>query len=149
MKIDFAIILLSLCFAVVLTAQNSTEFTYKTIDDVALKMVVYTPSDLRAEEKKPAIIFFFGGGWETGNKTQFQYYALNYAKKGIITVLADYRISSVHGTTPFESLKDAKSAVRYLKQHADELQIDDASDCFRRFCRRTFGGCLLYQRNNQ
>lgn len=124
MKIDFAIILLSLCFAVVLTAQNSTEFTYKTIDDVALKMVVYTPGDLRAEEKKPAIIFFFGGGWETGNKTQFQYYALNYAKKGIITVLADYRISSVHGTTPFESLKDAKSAVRYLKQHADELQID-------------------------
>lgn len=105
-------------------AQNQRELIYKEIGTVKLKMVVYSPEEMSASDTLPAMIFFFGGGWETGNITQFQYYAQNYAKKGLITILADYRISSVHGTTPFESLKDAKSAVRYLKQHAKALQID-------------------------
>ena len=105
-------------------AQTQREVTYKQVGEVKLNMVVYHPESITATDTLPAMIFFFGGGWETGNRSQFQYYAVNYAQKGIITVLADYRISSLHGTTPFESLKDAKSAVRYLKQHAKELQID-------------------------
>lgn len=107
-----------------LKSQVQSEVVYKQIGNNSLYMVLYHPFDMPEKAKLPAMIFFFGGGWETGNKSQFQYYALNYAKKGIITILVDYRISSVHGTTPFESLKDAKSAVRYLKKHADELQID-------------------------
>jgi acetyl esterase/lipase len=42
----------------------------------------------------------------------------------MITVLVDYRVKSRHNTTPFESLKDAKSAIRYLRQHAEDLGID-------------------------
>jgi len=44
--------------------------------------------------------------------------------KGISVVLVEYRTESVHGTTPIESLKDAKSAMRYLYVHAESLYID-------------------------
>lgn len=115
---------LLICWFCNLAAQAQRDIIYKEIGSVKLKMVIYTPEQMATSDTLPVIIFFFGGGWETGNISQFQYYAQNYAKKGLITVLADYRISSVHGTTPFESLKDAKSAVRYLKQHAKESQID-------------------------
>ena len=37
---------------------------------------------------------------------------------------ADYRIESIHHTTPDKCVEDAKSAVRYLRQHASELGID-------------------------
>jgi len=125
MQMNFLILYLwVVCSFSPLIAQTQNEVIYKKVDSVQLKMVIYHPESLTASDNFPALIFFFGGGWETGNKLQFQYYALNYAKKGLVTVLADYRISSVHGTTPIESLKDAKSAVRYLKQHAKELQID-------------------------
>jgi acetyl esterase/lipase len=41
--------------------------------------------------------------------------------------LADYRIKNKHNTTPFESLKDAKSAMRYVRGHAKELGINPDS----------------------
>ncbi|MEA4937167.1 MAG: alpha/beta hydrolase [Paludibacter sp.] len=117
-------LMLFVCAFCYLTAQTQKEIIYKEINGVKLKMLVNTPENITESDTLPAMIFFFGGGWETGNVSQFQYYAQNYAKKGLITIQADYRISSVHGTTPFESLKDAKSAIKYLKQHAGELQID-------------------------
>lgn len=120
----FILLGLLVCWLCNLIAQVQRDIIYKEIGSVKLKMVIYTPEQMTTSDTLPVIIFFFGGGWKTGNISQFQYYAQHYAKKGLITVLADYRIGSVHGTTPFESLKDAKSAVRYLKQHAKELQID-------------------------
>ena len=120
----FILLSVLICLFCNLMAQTQREVTYKQVGDVTLNMLIYYPENITAADTLPAMIFFFGGGWETGNRSQFQYYAVKYAQKGIITILADYRISSLHGTTPFESLKDAKSAVRYLKQNADELQID-------------------------
>ena len=39
-------------------------------------------------------------------------------------MVADYRVKSRHGTTPFECVKDGKSAVRWLRANADRLGID-------------------------
>ncbi len=115
---------LLICWLCNLVAQEQRDIIYKEIGSVQLKMTIYTPEQIHTSDTLPVIIFFFGGGWETGNISQFQYYAQNYVEKNLITVLTEYRISSIHSTTPLESLKDAKSAVRYLKQHAKELQID-------------------------
>lgn len=117
-----SIVLIMAC--AIVTAQTKQTLTYKTVGDVSLQMDIYTPTTVTSTDTAPTIIFFFGGGWETGNRTQFKYYAELYATKGIITVLADYRIKSIHNTTPIESLKDAKSAIRYLKLHAETLHID-------------------------
>jgi acetyl esterase/lipase len=39
-------------------------------------------------------------------------------------ILVDYRVKEKHKATTFESLKDAKSAIRYIRAHANDLQID-------------------------
>ncbi|MDF7825455.1 alpha/beta hydrolase [Pontiellaceae bacterium B12227] len=100
------------------------EVVYKEIDGIKLKMQVFEPEGFQASDKRPAIVFFFGGGWETGNPKQFYQQARAFADQGLICFSADYRIKSRNQTTPFESVKDAKTAVRYLRAHAAELGVD-------------------------
>jgi len=110
-----------------LFAQNykfeKSSFVYKTIDGVTLSMTMYKPQ-VSSTVKLPAIVFFFGGGWVGGDPVQFQFQAEYLATRGIVAFCPDYRTKSRHSTTPFESVKDAKSAIRYLKIHGDELGID-------------------------
>jgi acetyl esterase/lipase len=102
----------------------SIEKVYKQIDSVQLKLFLLNPAEFKSSEKYPVIVFFFGGGWVKGNTTQFETFVQHYASKGMISVLVDYRVQSRQGTTPFEALKDAKSAIRYLRRNAGELGID-------------------------
>ncbi len=46
------------------------------------------------------------------------------ATRGIIAICPDYRTKKRFGTTPFESVKDAKSAMRYLKINGSKMRID-------------------------
>lgn len=82
---------------------------------------------LHPQSKKrnlPAIVYFFGGGWVTGDVEYQIPHAAWFRDKGIIAITADYRIKSKHGTTPMEAISDAKSAVRFVRIHAKELGID-------------------------
>ncbi|MBK8504777.1 MAG: alpha/beta hydrolase fold domain-containing protein [Saprospiraceae bacterium] len=87
-------------------------------------MMIYTPENLNEGQTAPAMIFFFGGGWNGGNINQFRPHAQHFSSKGIICILADYRVKSRQGTSPFEALKDAKSAIRFIKENATQLHID-------------------------
>ncbi len=99
-------------------------FTYKQVDTTALEMRVYKPAGWSAEQTFPAIVFFFGGGWNTGKITQFEPHALHLAPQGMVVICADYRVRSRQGTTPFEAVADARSAMRHVRSHAAELGID-------------------------
>jgi acetyl esterase/lipase len=96
--------------------------TYKVIDGNEMEMTIYKPEGVKA--KLPAIVFFFGGGWVNGNPEHFELQANYLASRGIIAICPDYRTKSRHGTSPFESVKDAKSAIRYIKLHANELEVN-------------------------
>lgn len=96
---------------------------YKEIDGVQLEMVVYEPK-FEFDIKVPAIVFYFGGGWVSGNPGHFDLQAEYLASRGMVAVCPDYRTKSRHGTSPFESVKDAISAMRYLKIHGAEMGID-------------------------
>ena len=98
--------------------------TYKQVDTVALGMDIHYPPYVREGEKLPVMVFFFGGGWNGGTIEQFRPHAEYFSDRGMIVGLADYRVKSRQGTTPFDAVRDAKSAVRYLREHADELGID-------------------------
>lgn len=98
--------------------------TYKQIDTVSLMMDIHYPENYKPEQKLPAIIFFFGGGWNGGTIEHFRPHALYFASRGLITVLADYRVKKRQGTSPFEAVADAKSAIRYLRTHHQDLGID-------------------------
>jgi acetyl esterase/lipase len=108
------------CQAVV----SPLELTYKQVDTVQLGLKIFYPSGYKKGNHHPTMVFFFGGGWTGGSIAQFEPHALHFAAKNMITVLVDYRVKSRHNATPFESLKDAKSAIRYLRQHAVELGVD-------------------------
>ena len=43
----------------------------KKVDSVELKMHIFHPKDLKPTDKRPAILFFFGGGWIGGTPSQF------------------------------------------------------------------------------
>lgn len=127
--------LILLCFFVLLSSKNFAQqnenlpavVTYKKVDTTVLKMHVLYPSFLDNNKSYKCIVFFFGGGWINGNLTQFKEQADYLSKKGMVCFLVDYRVQSRQGTTPFECLKDAKSAIRYIRKNAAKFHIDKDS----------------------
>ena len=118
------IIILLAALATTLFGQADKQVIYKTIDNVSLKMDVYFPDDVKSSESTPAMVFFFGGGWNSGTISQFEEHAKYFSSKGIACFLAEYRVKNPHKASPFESLKDAKSAVRFIRSHAKEYGVD-------------------------
>lgn len=98
--------------------------TYKKIDQIELKLHVFRPANHKTTDKRPAIVFFFGGGWVGGSPAQFYQQAERFADLGFVAMSAEYRVIKKHKTTPFECVKDGKSAVRWIRAHAGELGIN-------------------------
>jgi acetyl esterase/lipase len=97
---------------------------YKTIGDVELKLHIFNPDGHSPSAKRPAIVFFFGGGWVGGNPSQFFPHCKYLSSRGMVAVSAEYRVKNKHKTTPRECVEDGKSTVRWLKHNADSLGID-------------------------
>jgi len=97
---------------------------YKTAGDVKLQMYVYFPEGHRAADKRPAIVFFFGGGWRSGSPRQFEAQCKYLASRGMVALAADYRVLSRHGTKAVRCVEDGKSAIRWVRANADRLGID-------------------------
>jgi acetyl esterase len=100
------------------------KMVYKRIGAVELQLHLFKPADHAPGDRRPAIVFFFGGGWVDGTPAQFYPQARRFAENGVVAMSAEYRVKNRHHTTPFECVKDGKSAVRWIRQHAAELGID-------------------------
>ena len=97
---------------------------YKTIGEVELNLRVYQPEDWMPDDRRPAVVFFFGGGWRGGSPDQFHPHCEHLAKKGMVAMAAEYRIKNLHDSTPTQSTMDAKSAMRWVRENAGKLGID-------------------------
>ena len=98
--------------------------TYKTVGDVKLNLYIFNPKDHKATDKRPAIVFFFGGGWSSGSPGQFEEHCKYLASRGMVAMAADYRVGSRHQVKAIQCVADAKSAIRYVRQEASRLGID-------------------------
>ncbi len=116
------VLLISICFY--LGGQSQEQVIYKQVDSVKLFMEVYRPGISNIATKHPAMVFFFGGGWIGGSVKQFEPHARFFSQRGMVCFLVDYRVEGRQQTTPFESLKDAKSAIRYIREHSDVFNVD-------------------------
>lgn len=85
---------------------------------------MFLPPEPASGGAAPVIVFFFGGGWNGGSPSQFFPQASHFAARGMIAISAEYRTRTSHGTTPFESVEDGMSAVRWIRSHAADLGID-------------------------
>jgi len=96
--------------------------TYRKIDSTELKLWIFGEADPNA--LKPTIVFFFGGGWNSGSPEQFENQARYFAKRGMIAITADYRVKSRHGVKVVECVKDAKAAIAWIRENAQRLGVD-------------------------
>lgn len=97
---------------------------FKSTPQGDLNLYFFLPADWQAGDRRPVIVFFFGGGWHNGTPKQFIPQAEYFATRGIVCALADYRVSTRHKTTPDICVEDAKSAIRWVRTHAGELGVD-------------------------
>jgi acetyl esterase/lipase len=96
--------------------------TYRKIESTELNLWIFGDSDPKVQ--KPAIVFFFGGGWKSGSPAQFENQARHFAKRGMIAITADYRVKSRHDVQVVECVKDAKAAIAWVRENAKRLGID-------------------------
>lgn len=110
------------------TALDKQSIIYKTVNDTAnLSIHFVYPENFEQENQWPLIIFYHGGGWVAGNWQHFLPQAKHFSELGFLCALPEYRLRDVHNATPFQSLMDAKSALRFVKANAKEFRIDTSS----------------------
>ena len=98
---------------------------YKRAGDRDLKLFVDRPKGWQATDKRPAIVFYFGGGWVGGSPTQFLKQSQYLATRGMVGFRVEYRtIPKGDKGPPIVCCADAKSAMRWVRAHAGELGID-------------------------
>lgn len=98
--------------------------TYKTIGETEMRLWIFEPEGHSSNDNRPAIVFFFGGGWKGGNPGQFRRHCEYLAARGMVAMAADYRVSSRHGVKANLCVEDAKSAIRWIRKHSERLGID-------------------------
>jgi acetyl esterase len=118
-------VLACLWMAVACPADASETVIYKTAAGTPLKLLVDKPADWKAGDRRPAILFFFGGGWVGGSVAQFERHSAYFASRGMVGIRVQYRtIPKGDPGPPLVCVADAKSAMRYVFSQAAELGID-------------------------
>ena len=102
---------------------GAKSYTYKSDENTSLRLHVFQSLD-HSSSLQPAIVFFFGGGWRQGRITHFLPHAEYLRNRGMVSILADYRVLNRHGTDARIALSDAKSAIRWVRENAAVLGID-------------------------
>ncbi|MEX2606628.1 MAG: alpha/beta hydrolase [Kiritimatiellia bacterium] len=106
-------------------AQPDRVVVYKSVEGVELNLHVFEPEGYDPKtDQRPAIVFFFGGGWMNGSAQQFFRQSRYFADRGMVAMSADYRVFRQHNTRPSVCVQDGKSAMRWIRAHAKELGID-------------------------
>lgn len=103
--------------------------TYKQTENskgeaVELRLHVFMKEQEEGAAKRPAIVFFFGGGWVGGTPMQFYPHCQDLAERGMVAIAAEYRVRGKHGTPPQACVEDGKSAIRYVRKIAKALNVD-------------------------
>jgi acetyl esterase/lipase len=66
----------------------------------------------------PVILFFYGGSWQTGSRSQYRFFGEALARRGILTAVADYRL---HPEVRYTGvLEDSAAALAWLQRTAGE-----------------------------
>jgi para-nitrobenzyl esterase len=110
--------------------REGIEFRY---DEDCLNLNIYTP---KSTFGCPVILFFHGGGFNSGSNAEEPFRAFELAKRGIVTVFANYRVGVLgyfcheeiekkyHRNGNF-GLDDQLQAIRWVRDHIREFGGDD------------------------
>ena len=125
--------LLTACSAVDVLNATVPDDTYRRIADLAYgdsprqKLDVYLPQQAVAEKLlapggAPMVVFFYGGSWSNGDRADYRFVGEALASQGIVTVVADYRLSPEARYPVF--VEDSALAVRWAFDNAQKYGAD-------------------------
>lgn len=107
------------------TLEPTRKLVYKNVGSRELHLHIFEPDGLQSDDQRPCFVTIHGGGWVGGEPRRMYPFADHFAKLGMVGISVEYRLlSREQGTTVFDCVKDGRSAVRYVRRHADELKID-------------------------
>lgn len=110
--------------------QNLSEpevVTYKSVKTEKgrfdLKLYIFQPKKT-SSTPHPCILLIHGGGWNNGTPDRYFTAAKKWSKLGLTAISAEYRVRDIHGGDALDSVRDAKSAMRWIRSNAGKLKID-------------------------
>jgi acetyl esterase/lipase len=87
--------------------------------DPRQRLDVYSP---RRATNRPVVIFWYGGSWVKGKKSDYRFVGTTLAERGFVTVLPDYRLYPQVAFPAFD--EDGARAVAWVEQHVQEFGGD-------------------------
>ena len=96
--------------------------TAKYAADPAQKLQMFVPSGSAPAAGFPLVVFFHGGGWQSGDPYDYHWIARALAEQGYATALIGYRLNKA-GRFP-AMLQDSAAGTRWALDHAAEHKID-------------------------
>lgn len=103
----------------------SKRVVYKTVEGIDFHLDIYLPEDHQASDRRAAIVFFHGGSWSGGWKTFLSPQCHYLASRGMVGITAAYRVTGrPPKSMPADCVRDAKSAIRWVRTHAKTLGVD-------------------------
>jgi acetyl esterase/lipase len=100
--------------------KQENNIAYRHIGNRELLLDIFYPKN--TNQKKPAVLLLFGGGWKSGDKSQNQTMAAKLANNGYVAVSAEYRLSP-EAIYP-AAVYDLKSAIRWMRVNTNKYGID-------------------------
>ena len=98
-------------------------FAHEGDKDITLRILKPWKNDLNKDKRYPLIVFIQGSGWTFPNIGYHLPHIAQFAMAGYVVATVTHRsCNDGHPAPAF--LRDVKSAIRYLRAHADEHQID-------------------------
>ena len=119
------VVLLAGCSPLELLNQTSPDRHYERIADVAYGeeprqiLDIYRPAAPLPSE--PLVVFYYGGGWRSGEKDNYEFVASALTEAGITVVIPDYRLYPDVTFPAF--VDDAAAAVAWSVENADRIGI--------------------------
>ncbi len=79
---------------------------------------VYAPTEAMdgARSGAPVVVFFYGGGWDTGERAMYRFVGAALAARGAVAVIPDYRLFPEVRFPQF--MDDAAQATAWAQRHA-------------------------------
>lgn len=91
-------------------------------NDPRNRLDVYTPVNLASDA--PVVVFFYGGSWNSGSRSDYSFVGEALAARGIVAVIADYRLYPQVHYQGF--LEDSAQAVSWTREHIRQYGGDPA-----------------------
>lgn len=119
------VVLLAGCSPLELLNKTSPDRHYERTADVAYGpdsrhvLDIYRPAS--PLPSAPLVVFFYGGGWRSGDKNNYEFVASALTASGITVVVPDYRLFPDVAFPAF--VEDAAAAVSWSVRNAGELGV--------------------------